>query len=69
MDKYGTTQENLLEDLRNEEHNLTLEVMTMMKSQEKIASAEYQNKERRLQDVRAKITELDLGKNKGEDLV
>jgi len=65
MDKYGTTQENLLEDLRNEEHNLTLEVMDMMNDQEKIASAEYQNKERRLQDVRVKITELDLGKNKG----
>jgi len=65
MDKYGTSQEDLLEDLRNEEHNLALEVMGMMNDQEKIASAEYQNKERRLQDVRAKITEIDLGKNKG----
>lgn len=65
MDKYGTAQEDLLEDLRNEEHNLTLKVMDMMKKQEKLASSEYQNTEKRLQDVRAKITELDLIKNNG----
>ena len=62
MDKYGTEQKDLLEGLRDEEHNLSVDIMGMMQNQEKVASAEYQNKERRLQEVRAKITELDLGK-------
>lgn len=62
MDKYGTEQKDLLEGLRDEEHNLSVDIMGMMQNQEKVASAEYQNKERRLQEVRAKITELDLEK-------
>lgn len=62
MDKYGTESKDLLEGLRDEEHNLAVDIMGMMRDQEKIASAEYRNKEQRLQEVRAKITELDLGK-------
>lgn len=60
MEKYGTSNSELLEGLRNEEHNLTLEVMDMMKDNEKLASAEFKSKEARLQDIRAKITDLDL---------
>jgi len=61
MEKYGTSDKELLLGLRDEEHNITLEVMDMMKSEEKLASAEFKAKEKRLQDVRSKITEIDLG--------
>jgi len=65
MEKCGTQNKDLLEGLRNDEHNLTLEVMDMMKDDEKLASSEFKAKQDRLQDVRAKITEIDLGEKNG----
>lgn len=63
MDKYGTAEQDLLEGLRNEEHKLMLEMMSSSRNQyqpEKTASLFQGDIDRRLQEVRNKITELDL---------
>jgi len=65
MEKCGTQKKDLLEGLRNDEHNLTLEIMDMLKDNEKLASPEFKAKQDRLQDVRSKITEIDLGEKTG----
>lgn len=60
MEKYGAKDEHLIESLRNEEARLMQEVSRMMT--EKTASQSLSNVEARLQSVRQKITEFDLGK-------
>lgn len=64
MEKYGALNEDLLDGLRNEEHDLMLKVSRYMSIQEKTAqeNSEYNNTQNRLQQIRDKITELDLKK-------
>lgn len=60
MEKYGVGEKDLVESLRNEEARLMQEVSRLMS--EKTASQRLFDAESRLQVVRQKITEFDLGK-------
>lgn len=62
MEKYGVNKEILHEDLRNEEAKLMMEMSSAIQDSTKTAS-DRSRIEQRLQQVRSKITELDLGKN------
>lgn len=64
MEKFGIADDDLISGLRDEEHNLMVEVGRHMSIQEKSASEnmEYQRLQSRLQQVRDKITEHDLKK-------
>jgi len=62
MEKYGVNKEILHEDLRNEEAKLMMEMSSALQDNTKTAS-DRSRIEQRLQQVRSKITELDLGKN------
>lgn len=58
MEKYGVSKEHLLEDLRNEESKLMTEKMGSLQKK----ASNTSGLDARLQQVREKITELDLGK-------
>jgi len=60
VEKYGVGEKDLVESLRNEEARLMQEVSRLMS--EKTASQRLFDAESRLQVVRQKITEFDLGK-------
>lgn len=64
MEKFGVNDSDLIEGLRNEEHNLMLEVAQYMNVMEKTAEEErsFKRAQARLQQVRDKITEHDLKK-------
>jgi len=64
MDKYAVEDDDLIEGLRNEEHDLMLKVSKYMSLQEKTAQedSEFRSTQNRLQNVRDKITEHDLKK-------
>lgn len=67
MEKYGTTDASLTEGLRNEEHELMLELMGANDVSEmgKQASPDtVRNLEQRLGLVRNRITEIDLRQSK-----
>jgi hypothetical protein len=65
MEKYAVENDDLAGDLRNEEHTLMAEMSRYMSgfksAEEGDAMARTQN---RLQAVRDKITEIDLGRKK-----
>lgn len=61
MEKYGVQKDVLHEDLRNEEGRLMMEMQRTMRDNTKTAS-DRNVIEQRLQSVRSKLTELDLGK-------
>lgn len=65
MEKYSQDNQTLRENLINEEAQLMQQVQRFLSTSEKTASEEAQNQQihNRLQQVRSKITELDLGKN------
>lgn len=65
MEKYGVKKEILHEELRSEEARLMMEVQRSNQDGTKTAS-ERALIENRLQEVRHKLTELDLGKNNPE---
>lgn len=62
MEKYAVQDDDLIEGLRNEEHELMLKMSDHMMGGEKTAEQEqdYQRAHSRLQSVRNKITEHDL---------
>lgn len=62
MEKYGVQKEILHEDLRNEEAMLMQKMQGLMT---KTASNEKLQTEQRLNAVRNRITELDLGGKSG----
>ncbi len=62
MEKYGVNREILHEELRNEEARLMMEMSSALQDHTKTAS-DRSRIEQRLQQVRSKLTELDLGKN------
>lgn len=62
MEKVGIDKETLLNNLRNEEANLMSAMSQAMSDRTKTAEDRSQL-EMRLQQVRHKITELDLGKS------
>lgn len=64
MEKYAVQDDDLIEGLRNEEHELMLKMSSHMMGGEKTAEQEqdYQKAQNRLQSVRSKITEHDLKK-------
>jgi len=64
MEKFGVADDDLISGLRDEEHQLMLNVMDHMNGGEKTAAeeSEYKRYESRLQQVRQKITEHDLKK-------
>lgn len=66
MDKYSVDDDALISGLRNEEANLMQKMQSYMMIGEKTASEEQDMRttETRLHAVRAKITQVDLQKNK-----
>lgn len=62
MEKYGVNREILHEELRNEEARLMMEMSSALQDHTKTAS-DRSRIEQKLQRVRSKLTELDLGKN------
>jgi hypothetical protein len=62
MEKYGVEDNDLVNSLRDEEHQLMVKVAAYMSSPAKTASAEqeYRMIENRLTAVRDKITQIDL---------
>lgn len=64
MDKYAIQDEDLVEGLRNEEHDLMLKVSNYMNILEKTGQeeADFRNAQSRLQRIRDKVTEYDLKK-------
>ena len=62
MEKYGVNKEILHEELRNEEARLMMEMSSALQDHTKTDS-DRSRIEQRLQQVRSKLTELDLGKN------
>jgi hypothetical protein len=61
MEKYGVQKDILHEDLRNEEGRLMMEMQRTLRDNTKTAS-DRNSIEQKLQSVRSKLTELDLGK-------
>lgn len=59
MEKYGTSNKDLLESLRKEEADLMIQMQYVLMDGTKTAS-DKTNLENRLISVRNKITELDL---------
>jgi ABC-type phosphate transport system auxiliary subunit len=62
VEKYGVNKEILHEELRNEEARLMMEMSSALQDHTKTAS-DRSRIEQKLQQVRSKLTELDLGKN------
>lgn len=60
MEKYGVNKEILHEELRSEESRLMIEMQRSFQDQTKTAS-EKASLENKLQAVRQKLTDLDLG--------
>lgn len=62
MEKFGVSQDGLLNSLRDEEAQLMQKMSAHMMTREKTAAeeGECQALETRLQGVRAKISEIDL---------
>jgi len=67
MDKYAIQDEDLVEGLRNEEHDLMMKVSKYMHLQDKTAQedTDFRTTQARLLNVRNKITEHDLKKFSG----
>jgi hypothetical protein len=63
MEKYAVEDKDLIDGLRNEEHELMIEVSHYMSGQ-KTADDEqrFSRAQTRLQSIRDKITEVDLGR-------
>jgi hypothetical protein len=61
MEKRAVSDDELVAGLRNEEADLMSKMARVMGAPEKRGSAEYSELDARLQTVRAKITEIDLG--------
>lgn len=67
MEKYAVQDEDLLNGLRNEEHQLMLQISHLMSGQKTAAEdSHFQQIQNRLQILRDKITSLDL-KNKSSE--
>lgn len=65
MEKYAVQDDDLIEGLRNEEHELMLKMSQHMSGHKTAAEErEFYNIQNRLQAVRDKITQHDLFKNK-----
>lgn len=64
MEKYGVQEDDLISGLRDEEHQLMVEITSYMTGGEKTATEEatFRRRQSRLQIVRDKITEHDLKK-------
>lgn len=67
MEKYGVNKEILHEELRSEESRLMIEMQRSLQDNTKTA-ADRASLENRLQAVRQKLTELDLGKRPAHDI-
>lgn len=63
MEKYGVNKEILHEELRNEESRLMMEMQRSLSDHTKTAQ-DRGAVESKLQAVRQKLTELDLGRSK-----
>ena len=65
MEKYGVENDDLLSDLRDEEHQLMADISHYM-SGHKTADSEqrFHRAQGRLQSIRDKITAIDLGKKR-----
>lgn len=63
MEKYAVDNQDLIDGLRNEEHELMIEISHYMSGQ-KTADDEqrFSRAQTRLQSIRDKITEIDLGR-------
>lgn len=61
MEKYGVNKEILHEELRAEESRLMVEMQRALQDHTKTA-ADRSSLENKLQAIRSKLTELDLGK-------
>lgn len=63
MEKYAVDNQDLIDGLRNEEHELMIEVSHYMSGQ-KTADDEqrFSRAQTRLQSIRDKITEIDLSR-------
>jgi uncharacterized protein YigA (DUF484 family) len=66
MEKYGQSNDAMIDSLRNEEGQLMIQIQTLMSSSEKNAStnSELNRFTTRLAQVRGTITDFDLRKNK-----
>lgn len=66
MEKYGQSNDSMIDSLRNEEGQLMIQIQTLMSSSEKNASTnnELNRFTTRLMQVRNTITDFDLRKNK-----
>lgn len=66
MEKFGVMEDDLISGLRDEEHNLMLEMMKHMNGMEKTAedNARQRQVESRLSQVRCKISDHDLKKSR-----
>lgn len=60
MEKYGVDDRSLIDGLRDEEHQLMLQIMEASTQMEKVSKESVRTLEKRLGHVRSKITEIDL---------
>lgn len=68
MEKYAVQDDDLSSGLRDEEHTLMLEVSRLMSGYKSAAEeSHFQSVQNRLQQVRDKITEIDLAKAKARE--
>jgi hypothetical protein len=60
MEKFGVDDRDLLDGLRDEEHQLMIQIMETSSPMEKVSYEKMRALEKRLAHVRAKITSIDL---------
>jgi len=67
MEKYAVEDKDLIDGLRNEEHDLMIEISHYMSGQKTAESEQrFSNAQSRLQSIRDKITNIDLGRKNNQ---
>ena len=67
MEKYAVEDKDLIDGLRNEEHDLMIEISHYMSGQKTAESEQrFSNTQSRLQSIRDKITNIDLGRKNNQ---
>lgn len=67
MEKYAVEDKDLIDGLRNEEHDLMIEISHYMSGQKTAESEQrFSSAQNRLQSIRDKITNIDLGRKNNQ---
>lgn len=67
MEKYAVEDKDLIDGLRNEEHDLMIEISHYMSGQKTAESEQrFSSAQSRLQSIRDKITNIDLGRKNNQ---